>query len=111
MNIVFSSHLFWVPLLFISSFLLAYFLYAGLKKPSYKVLKYPVFLLLILRTLGLFLLSILLLAPYLKYETKVKHKPGISFLLDESLSVKNQDNIETYYSDFIRKAKLQLKDL
>jgi len=110
MNIVFSSHLFWVPLLFISSFLLAYFLYAGLKKPSYKVLKYPVFVLLILRTLGLFLLSILLLAPYLKYETKVKHKPGISFLLDESLSVKNQDNIETYYSDFIRKAKLQLKD-
>lgn len=88
---------------------MAYFLYVGLKKPNRKRVKHPVLFLILLRTMGLFFLSILLLSPYLKYESSIKNKPRITFVMDGSMSLNNQNDIETYYRNLIRKAKDQLK--
>jgi len=110
MKIVFSGQIYWVPILFVASLFLAYFLYVGFNKPSRKKLKYPHFLLITLRTLGLFFLSLLLLSPYLKYESKTKHKPEITFLMDQSLSLNNQEGIDSFYPQFLKKAKRELED-
>lgn len=97
MSIIFSGQQFWIPILLLISIVLSYWMYFGLEKPRKSMIKYPTFLLFILRLTGIFILLLLLLSPYLKYTSKTKYKPIVTFIFDQSRSINNQENSKDLY--------------
>ncbi len=92
MEIFFNTPIIWVFLTAILAFAMAYFTYHGLKKVHFY--KYwPNNFLLLLRFLGIWLLLLLLLSPFIKYNKIINLKPNLLVLMDNSISMKNETNI------------------
>ncbi len=98
MKIYLGTSFFWFPIALFIAILLAYFTYFGFQRPNKKLLKWPDSFLFLLRTLGIFLITLLLLSPFLKYKNKVILKPKLAILLDNSISLNNPRNLDFYKS-------------
>ena len=110
MQLIFSQAWWWIPIILMVAFGLAYWMYFGFAKSSQKQWNWPVPLLFILRFLSIGLLLFLFLAPFLKYTEKEKKKPIIHFLVDHSQSMLFGEGIKGEVTDFLSKAKKELDD-
>lgn len=110
MQLFLTAPNYWLFIIFLVALCLGYFTYFGLKKPTKSLLAWPNSLLCLLRVLAVFLLLLLLLSPFIKFQKREILKPKIAVLIDNSLSIKNQAGVENYVNQFRSEIADKLSD-
>lgn len=107
MQIIIGESWWWVPLIFLAAFVIAYWMYFGPQLTTKKDWKFPSFLLVLLRTLSIAGILFLLLGPFLKFNETQKVKPSLHVLVDHSQSM----NLDTSASQDYTKLRNKLAEV